>query len=136
MSVQSALAASRAVNFKRLGAATVVAVVVNLAVYAVATAAGATWVANGQSIGWFMVLFATVVPMVAGGVLTWLLAKWRGGATRVMAWVGLIFAVVGLPMPFLASDDAATSWALASMHVLTGLIWFFAVLPRQSSSAE
>ena len=126
-------ALARPLNPARLGLGIAVAVVVNLVVYAVASAAGATWIANGQSVGWFMVPIATVIAMAIGGVITWLLARRWVKATATMAWVGLAFAVISVPGPLWGSDDAPTRFALAAMHVTTGIIWFFAVHPSRAS---
>ncbi len=124
---------ARPFNAARLGRGVICAVVVNLIVYAVATAAGATWLANGQTVGWFMVPIATVIAMAIGGVITWLLARRWDNATITMAWVGLVFAVLSVPGPLMGSDDSPTRWALATMHVTTGIVWFVAVLPRRSN---
>ena len=127
------VAAARPLNAKRLGLGIVVAVVVNLIVYAVGSAAGATWIANGQPVGWFMVPIATVVAMGIGGLITWLLARRWDKATITMAWVGIVFAVISVPGPLLGSTDTPTRWALATMHITTGIIWFVAVRPSRSS---
>lgn len=124
---------ARPLDTARLGRGVVCAVVVNLIVYAVATAAGATWLANGQTVGWFMVPIATVIAMAIGGVITWLLARRWDKATITMAWVGLAFAVLSVPGPLMGSNDSPTRWALATMHLTTGIVWFVAVLPRRSS---
>lgn len=126
-------ALARLLSPARLGLGIVVAVVVNLVVYAVASAAGATWIANGQSVGWFMVPIATVIAMAIGGVITWLLSRRWDKATITMAWVGLVFAVISVPGPLLGSTDTPTRWALATMHITTGIIWFAAVYPFRST---
>lgn len=123
-------------DVKRLGVAMIAALVVNLIVYAVGSAAGATWVANGQPVGWYLVVIATLVSMAIGGAITYLLARRWARATVVMAWVGLAFAIVSVPSPILASDNATTGWSLAAMHVITGVAWFVAVFPRRTSSAS
>ena len=128
-------APARPLPLARLGLGTVVAVVVNLIVYAVASAAGATWIANGQPVGWFMVPIATVVAMAIGGLITWLLARRWDKATVTMAWVGIVFAVISVPGPLLGSTDTPTRWALAAMHITTGIVWFGAVHPRRSTQA-
>lgn len=123
----------RPLNLARLGFGIVVAVAVNLVVYAIASAAGATWIANNQKVGWFMVPIATVIAMAIGGVITWLLARSWGKATITMAWVGLVLAVISVPGPLLGSTDRPTRWALATMHVTTGVIWFAAVSSSRST---
>ena len=126
-------ALARPLNPARLGLGIVVAVVVNLVVYAVASAAGATWIANGQEVNPLLVVVATIIPMAIGGAITWLMARRWVKATATMAWVGLVFAVVSVPGPLLGSDDAPTRFALAAMHITTGIVWFFAVHPSRSS---
>ena len=133
MGTAATVAPARPLNAKRLGLGIVVAVVVNLIVYAVGSAAGATWIANGQAVGWFMVPIATVVAMAIGGVITWLLARRWDKATITMAWVGIVFAVISVPGPLLGSTDTPTRWALATMHITTGIIWFVVVYPFRST---
>ena len=126
-------APARPLNVKRLGLGIVVAVVVNLVVYAVGSVAGATWIANGQAVGWFMVPIATIIAMAIGGLITWLLARRWDKATITMAWVGIAFAVISVPGPLLGSTDTPTRWALAAMHITTGIVWFVAVYPSRSA---
>lgn len=132
--VQTTAPVTSPVSVKRIGLAALAALVVNLIVYAVASAAGATWLANGQTVAWFMVVLASVIPIAIGAGITVLLARRWTAAPRVMAWVGLAFALVTVPMPFLQSSDSTTSFALASMHVITGVAWFVAVLPRRAAA--
>ncbi len=122
-------------DVKRLGWAMIAALVVNLIVYAVGSAAGATWIANGQPVGWYLVVIATALSMAVGGAITFLLARRWSRATMVMAWVGLAIAIVSVPSPVMASDNAPTGWSLAAMHVITGVAWFVAVFPRRTRSA-
>ena len=133
MGTAATVAPARPLNPQRLGLGIVVAVVVNLIVYAVGSAAGATWIANGQTVNAVLVVVATIVPMLIGGAITWFLSRRWVKATATMAWVGLVFAVISVPGPLIGSDDAPTRFALAAMHVTTGIIWFFAVHPSRSS---
>jgi hypothetical protein len=121
-------------DLKRLGWATLAALIVNLIVYAAGSATGATWIANGQTVGWYLVVIATALSMAVGGAITFLLARRWSRATVVMAWVGLAFALVSVPSPILASDAASTGWSLAAMHAVTGVVWFVAVHPRSTRS--
>lgn len=129
----AAIAPARPLAPARLGIGIVVAVVVNLIVYAVASATGATWIANGQAVNAFLVVVATVVAMAIGGLITWLLSRRWDKATVTMAWVGIVFAVISVPGPLLGSTDTPTRWALAAMHITTGIAWFIAVHPSRSS---
>ena len=126
----------RPLNLRRLGLGLIAAVIVNLALYGIGTAASASWLASGQAIGWGSVVLITVVVMSLGGALTYVLSRRWEAATKVMAWVGLIVAAASLPIPFSASSDSATAFALAAMHVLTGVVWFVSVMPRRASAGE
>jgi hypothetical protein len=125
----SSQASRRPIDLRRLGVGIVIAIVLNLVVYAIGASAGATWIANDQSVSWFLVIIATAAAMVIGGVITALLARWRRGAIRAMAWIGLAIGVVTVPAPILGAGDTATGIGLASMHVLTAVVWFFAIRP-------
>ncbi|HNE90015.1 MAG TPA: DUF6069 family protein [Actinomycetota bacterium] len=127
-------AADTVLSPRRIGIAAVVAVLVNVAVYAIGDVAGATWQANGQEVAWFMVISATLIPFAIGGLITWALARKWMSAPRWMAWIGLVFAVVSLPMPFFASGDSTTALTLATMHVVAGIAWFVSVFPRAGSA--
>lgn len=130
---QSTPTTATSVNAKRIGLAALAALVLNLVAFAAASAADATWFANDMTIGWYLVVLATLIPMAIGAGITVLLARKWAAAPRVMAWLGLAFALVSVPMPFLMSSDFPTSLALAAMHVITGIAWFVAVLPRRLS---
>lgn len=128
--ILGATAPAPGLTVRRLAVAIVAALVLNLVVYAVGSATGATWSASGQTITWVLVAAATTVAMTLGWAVTTALSRRWSEARRVMAWTGLALAVVSAPAPLLASDDASTGWALMGMHVVTGVVWFVAVRPR------
>lgn len=128
--VLGATAPARGLTVRGLAVAVVAALALNLVVYAVGSAAGATWLASGQTVTWVLVAAATTVAMTLGWAVTAALSRRWCNARRVMAWAGLAFAVVSAPAPLMASDDASTGWALMGMHVVTGIVWFVAVRPR------
>ena len=132
----SSTAFRRPLDLRRLGLGIVIAIVLNLIVYAIGALSGATWIANGQSVPWFMVIIATAAAMVIGGIITGLLARWRRGAIRAMAWIGLAFGIVTVPAPLLGADDTATGIGLASMHVISAVVWFFSVRPSVAAARE
>ena len=123
------------ITVRRISIAIAVAIVLNLIVFAIGSAVGATWLANGQTIVWFLVVVATIIPMAVGAVLTWLLTKRWSDAGKAMAWIGLVLAIITVPAPLLASDDRPTGMALAAMHVVTGIVWFIAIRPRRVTVA-
>lgn len=120
------------ISVRRISIAIAIAIVLNLVVFAIGSAAGATWLANGQTIVWFLVVVATIIPMAVGAVITWLLTKRWSKAETAMAWIGLVFAVISVPAPLLSSGDRPTGVALAAMHVVTGIVWFIAIRPRRT----
>ena len=134
--VLGATAPARGLTVRGLAGAVVAALVLNRVVYAVGSAVGATWLASGQTVTWILVAAATTVAMTLGWAVTAALSRRWSNARRVMAWAGLAFAVVSAPAPLVASDDAATRWALMGMHVVTGIVWFVAVRPRRTSSTS
>lgn len=118
-------------NVRKLALTIIAAAVLNLIAFGIGSVAGATWIANGQSITWILVIVATAIPVAVGWTITFLLARRWAKARAVMAWVGLIFGLVTVPAPILSTGDSATGWALASMHAITGIVWFVAVRPRR-----
>jgi hypothetical protein len=105
-------------------ATTVAAVVVNVIIRSVADAADASLVVtsgdSSDEISAGVVIFATVVPLVAGFVVTALLALRWPGVIRVAQVVGGVLAVLSMASPLAADTDGGTSAALAVMHVTTG----------------
>jgi hypothetical protein len=122
------------ISWSRVTRFAVIEAISNLVIFGIGSVAGASWQANGQSNGmtitWYMVLGTSLVPFfVAAGVTALLGLAWKSAA-KVMAWIGLIFALVTVPVAFLATTEIGTAIALGSMHVVVGIAWFMAVRPR------
>jgi hypothetical protein len=102
------------------------AAAINLVVFAVASAAGASMVITApqqMTIPWVAVIFASVAPLAIAGVVTWALAR-RWPRIRVpFAWAGLVVAALS-SLAVLSAGDVTTAIALAAMHVITGVAWF------------
>jgi len=49
------------ISVRRISIAIAIAIVLNLVVFAIGSAAGATWLANGQTVAWYLVIVATPV---------------------------------------------------------------------------
>ena len=130
------LTATAGISPRRIGLAALAALAANLAVYAVASAADATWLADGLTVGWYLVAFATAVSMLLGAVVTGLLARKWAAAPRWIAWIGLVVGLVTVPSPLLASTNTPTGLALAAMHAITGIAWFVAVLPSRTPATS
>ena len=116
------------INFKNILVATGGALIANSLVFAIASAAGASWdVGQPFSVGIALVLVATAVPMLLGGFVARLAtAKWPK-TLNVFAWGVLIFTIVGSPSGWAASGETATGIALGLMHIVVGIAWFLAL---------
>ena len=121
-------------DLKKLFFATVAAVITNLVLFFLGSALGATWdVGQPVSVGIGLVLIATIVPLLVGGLVVKLISSRWPRSQNWFAWGVLIFAIVGSPMGWISSGDAATGISLGLMHVVEGLAWFFAVRTATTS---
>jgi hypothetical protein len=118
------------ISWSRVTRFAVIAAISNLVIFGIGSVAGSNWQANGMAVPWFVVLGTSVVPIfVAAGVTALLGLAWKSAA-KVMAWIGLIFALLTAPSAFLATSEIGTAIALGSMHVVVGVAWFMAVRRR------
>jgi hypothetical protein len=110
---------------RRLSAWTGAALLLNLVIFAIGNAAGATWEVDAPvTIGPVPVAATTVLAMGLGGLVVIAITRRNERFRFIAARAGLIFAIVSAPSPFLVSSDPTSSVALASMHVVTGVAWF------------
>lgn len=116
------------VSYLKILVVTGIALATNVTLYAAGSASGATWdVGQPFLVGIGMVLGATLIPMLLGGLVAKVAsAKWPR-LRSVLAWGVLVFAILGAPSGWLASGDSATGVALGLMHVTVGVTWFFGV---------
>lgn len=119
--------------------AVLVAVAVNLAIYAVGGLAGASFRfpgADGAVIPWFVVAAFSAVPLAIALTLVALLAPrwpWVGTAAVVAAPV---LALVSIPlMPVPVGFDTATTVALSAMHVVVGAAGAIGVVALRGGQA-
>jgi Family of unknown function (DUF6069) len=110
-----------------------IAIVINLIVLGLGRLAGADMSVQPpgspapMTIGVAQVVATVLVPLlVATGLL--IAVRRRGArAWRLLAAVGLAVGLITVAMPVLATATAATTTVLATMHVVTGLVWFILV---------
>lgn len=121
---------SNQISFKKLWAATGIALAANLVVFAVGDLAGATWdVGMPTTVSIAMVIGASVAPLLLGGAVAKLvISKWTK-LRAFAAWAVLVFAIVGSPMGWISSNDVATGIALGIMHIFVGVAWFAVFKP-------
>ncbi|MFC5747296.1 DUF6069 family protein [Actinomadura rugatobispora] len=129
--------ARRPLQPARVLAATAAALVIDLLLLWIGTAAGASLdIEAPYDLNAAMVALGTVVPMLAGAAIVWLLARWFPAFPRWAAWAGPAVALVSAAMPFAVSADAATALALAAMHLVVGIAWPAALLPGAQPGRE
>ncbi|GAA3593199.1 DUF6069 family protein [Agrococcus terreus] len=113
-------------------AAAGIAALVNLAILAVASAAGASMVvAQGGAeiaVGFLPVAVATLVPLALAVVVAWPLAKRWPRTTPILAWAGLAVAAASTAAPLTGALDTGTGVSLAIMHLVAGASWFAALI--------
>ena len=110
-----------------------IAIVINLIVLGLGRLAGADMSVQPpgspapMTIGVVQVVATVLVPLLVATVLL-IAVRGRGArAWRLLAAVGLGVGLITVAMPLLATATAATTVALATMHVVTGLVWFILV---------
>ena len=122
------MAEVNSLSFKKVLVVTGLAAAVNASVYAVGSASGATWdVGQPFLVGIGMVLGATLAPMLLGGLVAKLASGRWPRSRSALDWGVLAFSILGAPMGWIASGDAATGVALGLMHVTVGVAWFFGI---------
>ena len=111
-------------SWRRFIPSAYIAAGLNLLLFVSGSFAGADWLANGLTVTWYITIAATLIPLFIGAGVTRLLENaWRN-AVPVMSWVGLVFAIVSAPAPFMQAPSITTASFLAAMHVVAGLAWF------------
>jgi hypothetical protein len=112
----------------------VAAAVVDVAVFAIGSAAGADWVTSAPyPVSWIIVVIFSVVPLVAAAWVAKLIVRRRPGFQRPAAWAGLAFAVVTIAGS-LQAPQILTGVSLGLMHVVAGAAWFFVAWPGRTRS--
>lgn len=81
------------------------------------------------------VLLTTLIGLALGAAAASLVRRWGPVAWRTLAIVGAAVGVLSASTPIQADSDPTTAAALATMHVLTGLIWLVA-LWRAAAAAQ
>jgi uncharacterized membrane protein YadS len=72
-----------------------------------------------------MVFGATLFGLLVAAYVANLIGKKSEGFIAKSPTIGLVFGIVTAVAPFTASDDSKTAIALASNHVVAGVIWFY-----------
>jgi Family of unknown function (DUF6069) len=114
-------------NIRKFSVFAVIAAIVNSIIFLVAQFADATMVVNQggiQKIVLPMVVGASLVSIVLAASIASQIGKKSEGFLSKSPILGLVFGVVSAVAPFIATDDSKTALALASMHVVAGVVWY------------
>lgn len=105
-----------------------IAAVINAVIFLIAKSADATMIVNqggAQEILVPMVIGSTLFGLIAAAIAASLIGMKFKSFLANAPLIGLVFGLVTAAAPFSASDDSKTSIALASMHVVAGVLWYF-----------
>ena len=117
-------------NVRKILGYAAAAAIVNSIIYLIAKGADATMVVNQgafKNIALPMVFASTLIGLVISGFIASRIAIKIQSFLSKAPVIGLLFGVVTAAAPFSASDDSKTSIALASMHIVAGVLWYFGV---------
>jgi hypothetical protein len=119
--------------WKRAGLVIAAAVVVNLAVYLVAKAAGVEILvpmgASPVPLEAGLVVVFTVVPLVLAAVLLLVLRRVGVASPAVFAGVAAVVLLLSLAAPLTADLAVSNKLVLASMHAVAGLAALLGLTP-------
>jgi len=118
---------TQSLNARKFAGYAAIAAIVNSIIFLIAKGADATMVVNqggSQEIALPMVLASTLFGLVAAAIIASRIGKKSQGFLPKSPIIGLVFGIVTAAAPFSASDDSKTALALASMHLVAGVIWY------------
>ncbi|HEY5249860.1 MAG TPA: DUF6069 family protein [Dermatophilaceae bacterium] len=123
--------------WKRTGLVIAVAVVVNVAVYLIAKAAGVEiLVPQGGSptpLSVVPVVLFTIIPLVLAAVLILVLRRIGRSTQQIFAGVVVVGTALSLLAPLTADLTVSNKLALAAMHVAAGLAALLGLTPLVST---
>lgn len=117
-----------------------VAVVANLMILAVSSAAGTSFLVPGfggmgaARVTGVQVFVTTMFAMLAGTAATAVAS--RSGRVRAVQLAGALFAIVSLGAPLSLQADTPTKLSLAAMHLVAGIIFVLGVHRRSAGDPD
>jgi hypothetical protein len=78
------------------------------------------WAPDGEDLSIANVVVTTVVLVLLGAALLWVLERRRADAFRIWVIVAAVFAVASIPPVLRLDIDGGSKLALAAMHLATG----------------
>ncbi len=114
----------------RLAASVLGAAIVNVALFLIFQAAGATYENTaGMPVGVVNVLIMTIVPLLIGLGILALISRRRPGLIKIGKWAGIALALLTIAMTATTGFDTLGFIALALMHVIVALAIAIALRP-------
>lgn len=117
-------------NFIQVIIAALGASYLNVIIFFLGGAAGASWRVGsnaGDVVAFDRLLQFTLIPMIAMGLVVFLIGRAKKGICKIAQWIGLVIAVASIIFPIMNAADFATAVTLSLIHIVTGIAWFFAV---------
>lgn len=118
---------THSLNVRKFAGYAAIAAIVNSIIFLIAKNADATMVVNqggSKEIALPMVLASTLFGLVIAAFIASRIGKKSQGFLSKSPIIGLVFGIVTAAAPFSATNDSNTALALASMHVVAGVIWY------------
>jgi uncharacterized secreted protein with C-terminal beta-propeller domain len=114
------------INVRKFSGYVVIAGVVNVIIFLIAKSANATMLINqggAREIAIPMVLASTLFALLLAAFVASKIGAKSQNFVAKAPLIGLVFGVVTAIAPFTATEDSKTALALASMHLVAGLVW-------------
>jgi len=115
------------INTRKFARFAALAAVINSIIFFIAKSADVTMVINqggAREIIFVMVFGMTFFGLFVAAFVASLIGKKSQGFVSKAPLIGLVFGLFTAAAPFSASDDSKTSLGLASMHIVSGLVWY------------
>ncbi len=126
---------TRLITVKNTALAAGAALVVNLIIFAIGSAADATWDAGSPyPIGVPMVALFSILPLVLAAAVVALIVKRSPGFQQIAAWTGLVFALVTIAGSLTMATQTLTGLCLGMMHIVAGAAWFYIAYPGRTEA--
>lgn len=123
------------ITLKKSAIAIAVAVILDLIIFAIGSAAGANWDAGSPyPITSFMVAMFSAVPLALAAVIVAFITRKKPGFQKFAAWAGLAFALITIAGSLTMAPQLLTGLSLGSMHIVVGVLWFWLANPGKTNS--
>ena len=119
---------TQSLKVRKFAGFAVIAAIANSIIFLIAKGADARMIVNQgrtQEIALPLVLASSLLGLVVAAFITSRIGIKSKGFLMKSPIIGLVFGIVTAAAPFSASDDSKTAFALASMHVVAGVTWYF-----------